>query len=119
MSIGCGEGREMIRGDFSLVYLLGTNKDGLTFPDEEKDIVPPNSAVCSYHLGQVPETAFKKSSEGIEGFVYGVANGSGNEIYGGLAISLQGLKSGDTFKYLTQESMKEYLPKALEIIDHS
>jgi len=117
MSIWCGAGRERIEGSFSLVYLLGTNKKGLTFPDKKKDIVPPNSAVCTGHLKQVPDTEFKDSPKSIRGRIYGVAVGSGNPLFeGSKAISLMGISSDNDFRYLTRAAMEKYLPKALEII---
>ncbi|MFH1589047.1 MAG: hypothetical protein ABIB43_00575 [archaeon] len=116
MSLGCGEGKEVIRGDFSFVYRLGSNEDGLVFPDDAKDIVPRNSAVCSQHLETIPQSKFLSTPTGIDGIVYGVTSGSGNSLYGGESVSFIGLESGNEYKYLTSETIKQYLPNILKMI---
>ncbi len=117
MSLGCGEGREIIGEGFSLLYRLGTNEKGLELPDEENQVTPPNSAVCDTHLRQVPDDEFKDSPEGIEGVVYAVANANGTSIYDETAVSLQGLKDDKNYRFLSHQAIEKYLPKALEIIE--
>lgn len=100
--------------DFSLVYLLGDSERGISFPKDGS--LHPNAAVCDKHMSRVPQDAFQ-TPDVIQGEVYGVANGFDDTTYGMGFVSFIGCKpQHGTFRYLSQEAMAQYLPKALKTI---
>ncbi len=124
MSLWCGACRTEIFDGFGMLFLLERDGNGsLLLPDQKKDYVPPNSAVCdkcskrlkrSHFLGGLKQLpALNKSRRAL--YAFAPATSANSPTWGSKMWSAIETKESQ-FKFLAASTVQQQLPRTVEII---
>ncbi len=126
MSLWCGSCRREIFEGFGLLYQLERMGDGqLRFPDQAKDYVPANSAVCDPCWNSLPinemvtdEKVRAEMERGKETvFAYTSADSNNDPVWKSKTWSSI-VANDSNIVFIKHKAVVRYFPKAVEIIEN-
>ena len=120
MSLWCGACRKEIFEGFGLLYRMPMVAGAPRMPTQDKEYVPPNSAVCDSCWSLVPvDERLAEVSQAVEPdapyvFAYASADSSHSPIWGSKQWS--DILASERYVYLRVGTVKRHLPKVVLII---
>ncbi len=119
MSLWCGSCREEIFGNFVILYRMELVDGKPRFPTDDKEYVPPNSALCDSCWGWIPTvdhaTDFTAAVAGDGQHVYAVAAADSSRSACG-SKTWSGIMTSKTYIYLKESTVHRHVPLAVPII---